>query len=205
MTVHQKLSRASIMTLTNVVRRSGEWRKLDTVPESRVEFRDLVFTLKHNPSKYLSPKVIANGSRLLIVGNNIFYRAAREAGLTDMNIELIEKVDEVLDLGSVEKVYSLEEAPATKGNPEKDRFVFFRSSMIINPTDLPERGIKIYGLTHTQKFRRANCLWYTTNSGENDNDRILDENQFIKKARELYGPIRSIDGLIPKTNLPTPS
>lgn len=63
------------------------------VDNKQVEFEDLTFTLTKNSKQYMRPVVDLENYGPTIKGNNIFYRAAKKAGLEklacDVNVETL--------------------------------------------------------------------------------------------------------------------
>src|SRR3989344_8704507 len=94
---------ADVRLLNEPAVRSREDKSRDLVPEIYVVYPDLVFTLSRDPEKYFRPlvkEVNGDHSRLVIVSNNIFYRAVRDSGANeikfDLDVELNVPLDKIL-------------------------------------------------------------------------------------------------------------
>lgn len=89
---HPELGKAGIKSfkkyriLTDLLNQGEEdYRFLPTViPSNRVNYEDLLFTLKRNQEKYVSPIVELENYGFFVRGNNIFFKAGKEAGLKSL-------------------------------------------------------------------------------------------------------------------------
>lgn len=79
----KKPSFSQYRILTDILN-SGEeaYSFLPTVlPVNRINYADLVFTLTKNPEQYVRPVVDLENYGYIVKGNNIFFRAGKEAGI----------------------------------------------------------------------------------------------------------------------------
>jgi hypothetical protein len=72
--------------LTDILNPGEEDYKLmpSVIPPNKINYEDLVFTLKRNQEKYVSPIVELENYGFFVRGNNIFFKAGKDAGLKSL-------------------------------------------------------------------------------------------------------------------------
>jgi len=155
------------------------------IDESLLEYQDLVFTLRNNPTKYSRPIAIYEQKGIRIVGNNLYYGAAKEAGLKTIKIDLINPnlpLDEIM----LEENLQFPEPPIQREYME--RFLFF----INPPNDYGPIKSNIV-INRSEHFQGNHCVSYKVLLGSPDEVRNT-EDSYVKNLVSSNGPLRSIDG-----------
>lgn len=165
---------------------------LDVYSQNEIVYPDLVFTLKHKKT-YLKPLVKKTKHEFQIVSNPLFFKAAKEAGLENINFDL--QVE-----GEVERVisdYHLEYPEEPIRMTATDTMLFFKQK----PKNVSRvKGeVRINPASTSEEYASMNCVRYSIPIFGNNVPGInLIENKFIDSMVERNGKLRSIDGLIKK-------
>lgn len=172
------------------------FEEFDDIPADRINYEDLVFTLKHDPTKYSRPKVFGRHGALFVVGNNTFYRAALEAGLDQITFDLLEADSSIARLAKKHDLYIPQSLPMD--DVLTTRFVFFQGSTANKNLVVPQ--VQILSATNAPDFVNHHCVVYSVPNVKAEERKSAEESFFITSKR-LYGDVRSIDGLIPTGSL----
>ena len=171
--------------------RTAEEIDLDDLPEDKIVYPDLVFTLKKDPAQYYRPGVRRQDGKLEVVTNPLFFRAARDAGIEPIRFDLIPPEGErpQLDEQWLKKL-GIRDVPEPEMNFCKRIFFFF------NRKPVPFISLEgLYTVTPSKnnqspEYQEAGCLEYTTPIGTESHGREL-----VRRLHEINGPLRSINGI----------
>lgn len=165
--------------------------KMDTIPEEKIVYSDLVFSLKQDPTSERCFRVGVNkeGEDLLVVVNPLYYSAQKEAGVDPVYFDFIPSKDSFPGLKwiterGIEPIQNILERPNTR------LFLFFKETPK-REIDLSNLDIKGSEKNKSKEYKTHNCLEYTIKTQKPEEKSIL-----LKKAYKLNGPLRSINGVI---------
>lgn len=169
--------------------RNDENKELDYYHESVIEYQDLVFTLRHDAGKCFRPYLRFESGELKVVGNNIYFRAAKEAGIKKLKFDLL--LDKKLPLEALLERYSLEFSPPAIQREYMQRFLFFKNPLRNINEENPL--IIMSSLNSSEEFRKSHCITYKILI-ENPETVASLEHELVARLFNEYGYLRSIDG-----------
>lgn len=157
----------------------------ELVPEQNIVEKDLIHTLVQGSTHYFQPTVLVNPTEAFLVRGRPFVKAAKEAGMDRMKIELrTEGFNGAIPLEDLMERYDLNFEHETEMTVRED-FLFFNS-----PTT-PERGFDLKeGVSMIYDPLRMDCIELRTQVNY-----IPNSYDAIEKIVQVYGPLRSINGL----------
>ena len=167
--------------------------KFDTIPETNIEYNDLVFTLKNHQGSYLRPVVKRKEGNLKVVGNRLFFSAIKGAGYDVFHFDLLKEDSMPLEMLMEEFGLSFPSDP--KRIDYLSRFVFLEG----NPNILPipdESVISLNNSTYTPEFHKRNCISYNLHLNGDPKFVESKEHEFLGNLYRDNGRLRSINGLI---------
>jgi hypothetical protein len=166
-------------------------------------FDDLVQTLKINPKRYNRPIVELEDYGFLVRGNNVFYEAGIEAGLTsfecDVNINALNDRHmsqfQLLDIDPEKEAYKLHSVFFA----EKDNSEFFKPESIEKFIEHLNNSLRIVGISEHISFEHntLNALELKISHALKDEEYQINYAK-AKKILENNITIRSENGLVKK-------
>jgi len=176
----------------DVLQEDAKIRKkdLDFFPEERMSYPDLVFTLSQDNTKYFRPQVKLENEKLVVVANNAFFRAARDAGMEEIWFDLlVSNQGKPLPLGYVQDLYDLTFAPDSLQKNFMNKFYFFHRYP--KGVDCSDLRAYLNPKSDSQVYKEHQCLNYRLDL-EGSPKRIRD---LIERLTARNGQIKSIDGI----------
>jgi hypothetical protein len=177
--------------------RTSEEIERDLIAESQIVYPDLVFTLQKDSSKYCPPRARVEGERLVVFRDNIFLRAARDAGLEKMAFEL-EYNGKAFPAEQLMEMYGLELPKIPNTKLWADRFYFFKEMRVI-PADLILGDFGEFIQAHSQNvswdYFRHGCQGYRLKVCANEQKALEVEQKLLERLVKDHGRLRSIDGI----------
>lgn len=166
--------------------RTEDEMAFDLIADKDIVFPDLVFTLKEHPGKYHVPSVKVEGDRLVVIGDPLFFRAAREAGMEELNIDLYTNPRTNIDRLLSEHDLRLQTRPQ-KVQCVTNLLYFVERPSPISIGDLP---VLIGPENRTAPYQEQHCIKYTRLPTDMRSDQA-----FVERAVQSNGSLRSINGI----------
>lgn len=172
------------------------------VDRSRIVLDDLVFTLKSDQEKYFRPVVEVRDDRLVVVANNVFFDATRQAGILEVYCDMRILPEDLARFGLRQAQFDEE------SSPRYHNLVFFYMQQ---PFDLHHLEAvfgrfddRVSGGTCGEKQTEVvahslqGCIEYFAvkrRFGWDEKRRLFSEIPLLHAAlADKYGRIRSVDG-----------
>jgi hypothetical protein len=157
------------------------------IPSENIVHEDLVFTLHQDPSKLYRPVLIRNGCEFMVVANKCYFRAAANAGLRAIKVDVIP--DELISRPEILIAeFGFEPVEAPSQALFKNRFLYFKKNPIT--VDASDLNIKNDILNGNQLYNSHNCLRYSIPVDSKESELKL-----IERATSINGLLRSLDGI----------
>lgn len=173
----------------------------DTIAESQIVYPDLVFTLQKDSSKYCPPRARIEGDvfgkdRLVVVANNAFLRAARDAGLNEMMFDL-EYNGRAFPAEQLMEEHELKLPKNPNCQGWINRFYFFRDAPLAVPSILGDIAdcVKVYAETGSKEYLGHNCQRYALRVCGDEQKSVEREQMLIDRLVRFNSRLRSIDGI----------
>jgi hypothetical protein len=177
-----------IDALEEKTNRSLREQEMDDVPEKNIVYNDLVFTIAEGSKDFYRPGVIQYDEKLMVVTNPLSFRAAKEAGLTEILFDFIPTNPEIVAGEAWMERFGLEYAQKPAQRNLKLRFLFFNKQP--KETQVTDLGIISHPNNSREEYKNRNCFQYILPVGQANV-----ESDLMKRVYETNGPLRSIDGI----------
>ena len=164
-------------------------KELGFFSSSDIEYEDLVFTLRYNSGNYICPHLKFEENKLVVVAHNVFFNAGKEAGLEEMNFNLVKIPN--LPLEKLMEEYDLELTPPAIQREYIERFLFYEDPIKEIKSNNPI--VLMNPLNNTEKFREKHCVTYKIFVGNTIKLREA-ENQLMEELYNQSNNLRSIGG-----------
>jgi hypothetical protein len=175
--------------LDEITKRTEKERKTDVYQEGMIVYPDLVFTLKNKPDAYFRPVVEKTKYGFRVISNNIFVHAAKEAGLEQIDFDLVKPKG--IDAGKLLEEYKIKIVSEDLLKNYIKRLLFFKEQPITYLGSHENIKMKVYP--------ENNCISYCLQFKDSSvSERNMTEDKLVKELVRSNGPLRSIDGLIRK-------
>ena len=177
----------NINLLKEKTQRTQKEIELDDIAEENIVYPDLVFTLSQDSKKYYRPKVREEEGGLVVISNPLFFRAAREAGISRIKFDVIPPFEGPLGEAWMER-YNLSFPPEPKLSDTLNLFLFFCRT----PKQVDLSGLNIFSFNENrmEQYQKMHCLGYEVPAYC-----TRDELDLVERALTTNGLLRSVNGL----------